>query len=80
MAQQIEVPGMGIVEFPDGMSDADIAGAIKKNMPAQAAPQMGIGEDLSGVAKAAPGRLVGGLAGIPGDLYHLGLRALGDNV
>lgn len=41
MAQRIEVPGMGIVEFPDGMSDADIAAAIKKNMPdaPQAAPR-----------------------------------------
>lgn len=33
MAQRIDVPGMGIVEFPDGMSDSDIAAAIKRNMP-----------------------------------------------
>jgi hypothetical protein len=33
--QKIEVPGMGLVEFPDGMSDDDIAAAIRKNMPAQ---------------------------------------------
>lgn len=32
MAQQIEVPGMGVVEFPDGMSDADIASAIQRSM------------------------------------------------
>lgn len=31
MAQQIDVPGMGIVEFPDGMTDNDIATAIKRN-------------------------------------------------
>ena len=31
MPQQIEVPGLGIVEFPDGMSDADIVAAIKAN-------------------------------------------------
>lgn len=31
MAQYIQVKG-DIVEFPDGMSDADIASAIKKNM------------------------------------------------
>lgn len=38
MAQLIEVPGMGVVEFPDDMSDDQIASAIKANMP-QAAPQ-----------------------------------------
>ena len=38
MAQLIEVPGMGVVEFPDGMSDDQIATAIKANM-SQAAPQ-----------------------------------------
>ncbi len=35
MPQQIDVPGMGVVEFPDGMSDDQIASAIKKNMPSQ---------------------------------------------
>lgn len=33
MAQVIDVPGMGMVEFPDGMSDDQIASAIKANMP-----------------------------------------------
>ena len=33
MAQLIEVPGMGVVEFPDGMSGDQIASAIKANMP-----------------------------------------------
>jgi hypothetical protein len=81
MPQQIDVPGMGIVEFPDGMNDAQITAAIQKNMPkTDAAPSVGIGEDLLGVAKSAPGRVVAGLAGIPGDLYHLGLRALGDKL
>jgi hypothetical protein len=32
MPQIIEVPGMGEVEFPDGMSDDQIASAIKANM------------------------------------------------
>ena len=31
MPQQIEVPGQGILEFPDGMSDSQMAQAIKKN-------------------------------------------------
>jgi hypothetical protein len=35
MPQQIDVPGMGIVEFPDGMDDDQIAAAIKQNMPKQ---------------------------------------------
>lgn len=33
MPQRIEVPGMGVVEFPDGMTDEAIASAIKANMP-----------------------------------------------
>lgn len=52
MAQRIEVPGMGIVEFPDGMNDEQIATAIKRNMPGQpAAPQQ------SGAARFAAGLL-----------------------
>lgn len=30
MPQRIDIPGQGVVEFPDGMSDADIVGAIKR--------------------------------------------------
>lgn len=32
MAQTIEVPGIGPVQFPDGMSDADIGAAIRKTL------------------------------------------------
>jgi hypothetical protein len=32
MAKVIEVPGMGKVEFPDYMTDQEIAGAIDRNM------------------------------------------------
>lgn len=39
MPQQIDVPGMGVVEFPDGMSDADMAAAIQRNMPGTGQPQ-----------------------------------------
>lgn len=45
-----------------------------------AAPQVGIGEDLAKSAASAPGRVVASALGLPGDLYHLGLRALGDNL
>lgn len=41
MGQIVEVPGVGQVEFPDGMSDDQIAAAIKKNVaPAQTKPTM----------------------------------------
>lgn len=33
MSQTIAVPGVGDLEFPDGMSDADMAAAIQKNYP-----------------------------------------------
>lgn len=78
MSQQIDVPGMGIVEFPDGMSDAAIAAAIQKS-----APKPEPSSSATGVAKSLGTGLaegVIGLAGIPGDLYHMGLRALGDNL
>lgn len=38
MPQRIDVPGMGIVEFPDGMSDDQISAAIRANMPQQRIP------------------------------------------
>lgn len=34
MAKLIEVPGQGVVEFPDNMNDDAIAAAIRANMPA----------------------------------------------
>lgn len=57
MAQIIEVPGMGQVEFPDGMSDDQIASAIKANMP-QAAPKsnavlQGVGNTAAGLLRGA---------------------------
>jgi hypothetical protein len=46
MPQQIDVPGVGVVEFPDGMTDTQIVEAIQANTkqqavqpPAQAEPQ-----------------------------------------
>jgi hypothetical protein len=49
--------------------------------PAQdAAPSVGVGEDLASSAKTVPGRVAASVLGLPGDLYHLGLRALGDNL
>lgn len=73
MPQQIEVPGMGVVEFPDGMNDDQIAAAIKQNMP-----QQGAMDKLTGTGgpryQTWPERLVRGVAGalwegatLPGD-------------
>lgn len=43
MAQEIEVPGMGIVEFPDDMSDAAIAEVLKAQLsPTRQAVQVGL--------------------------------------
>lgn len=43
MPQQIEVPGMGIVEFPDSMTDAQISSAIRHNMQqSQPKPSRGV--------------------------------------
>lgn len=35
MPKLIDVPGIGVVEFPDGMDDKQIAAAIMQNMPAE---------------------------------------------
>lgn len=51
-----------------------------KPFEAAGGSSVGIGEDLAKAAASAPGRIVAGVAGLPGDLYHLGLRALGDNL
>jgi hypothetical protein len=55
---------------------------IAKSLPkaASSEPSVGIGEDLANSAKTVPGRIAASVLGLPGDLYHLGLRALGDNL
>jgi hypothetical protein len=70
------------VEGPEGATSEQAFQILQSQLGGQksAAPSTGIGEDLAGVAKAAPGRLVAGLAGLPGDLLHAGMRALGDNL
>lgn len=70
MPQQIEVPGMGVVEFPDGMSDAQISAAIQANMPKAAAPTLpsGLGETARVVGSA----LYGGLTSIPRAVLEAG--------
>lgn len=62
MAQQIEVPGMGVVEFPDGMSDAQITAAIQKNLQPEA-PPVNLPKEIGKVADKS---LRGGLLALPG--------------
>jgi hypothetical protein len=74
MAQRIEVPGMGIVEFPDGMTDDQITAAIQANMQ-QDVPQSGVVEDV--VKSTGTGLAKGGLglAGMRGDVAHAAMNA-----
>jgi hypothetical protein len=51
MPTRVDVPGMGIVEFPDGMSDAQIAAAIQKST----APPSRIGTFGNSLVKGAAG-------------------------
>lgn len=72
MPQQIDVPGMGVVEFPDGMTDDQITAAIQANAP------QGQSSTLADVAKSAGIGLAQGaigLAGLPGDIGSLASAA-----
>lgn len=57
MPQRIEVPGQGLVEFPDGMSDADIVKAIQahstKPIPASGGLSSVAGDVLAGAVRGA---------------------------
>lgn len=57
MPQRIEVPGQGLVEFPDGMSDADIVKAIQANSPKPRPASVGsssvTGDVLAGAVRGA---------------------------
>lgn len=56
MAQRIDVPGMGIVEFPDGMSNEAMAAAIQASMPKpKAEPPSRMATFGNAVAKGAAG-------------------------
>lgn len=55
MAQQVEVPGVGTLEFPDGMSQGDIASAIQKNFPQIHEKVSKLGQYGTGIADAAYG-------------------------
>lgn len=69
MPQRIDVPGMGVVEFPDGMSDADIVAAIQRS-------QTSTGADVAKSAGIGLAKGAIGIAGLPGDVAELGARGI----
>lgn len=60
MTQTVTVPGVGDLEFPDGMSQQDMAAAIQKNFP-QVAKQPGVFQ--RGAQSMVEGFKAGGLPG-----------------
>jgi len=70
MAQQIEVPGMGVVEFPDGMTDDQIAGAIKRTTAFNSSrTPLGAPEELTALERFAakfPDWMAGPSGGVRG--------------
>lgn len=77
MPQRIEVPGHGIVEFPDGMSDEQISAAIKKNMLVgqKSMPPVVAPVQAPSISDVSPQNLVGG-ARIAAENAYLGLKQL----
>lgn len=78
MTQIIEVPGQGPVEFPDGMSDAEITAVIKKNL--LVAPQKPSMLQRLGTAAAqgATGGPLGVVASVGNLASSVGSEALGE--
>lgn len=88
MPQSITVPGEGVIEFPDGMSDAQINAEIVKAFPhlggakeqAMAygkAPMMGSAETATEFATGMLAAPVAGLAGIGQGVYNVVAPAFG---
>lgn len=68
MGQQIDVPGHGIVEFPEGMTDAQIVAAIKANPAPESSSVAGPREGAK-VVNGFIDEVKGGLASAPINLY-----------
>lgn len=71
MPQIVEVPGHGQVEFPDGMSDEQIASAIKANIMQSGNPEAST-DILPEVGRVLDKGIRGGLSVIPA-LFDLGI-------
>lgn len=67
MPVKVHVEGVGLVEFPDGMSDAEMEAAIKQLPTAQAAPAQGksVSGFLGNVASSGGRFLLDTLQGLP---------------
>lgn len=63
MPQIIDVPGMGRVEFPDGMTDEQIVAAIQRNAPKQAAQSQPNPEAMNPEVVTPMGSIKGELPG-----------------
>lgn len=77
MAQLVEVPGVGTVEFPDGMSEQQIAAALQGAHPPQ--QQAGFGDRLlrqAGLAARYGIEGVGGIADTLASPIRAGMNAL----
>jgi hypothetical protein len=72
MPQRIDVPGMGVVEFPDGMSDDQITAAITANMPKRET----MADDLYKSVDRGLAKGVATIGGALGDLSDLGARGI----
>lgn len=75
MPQTVNVPGVGPLQFPDGMSDQDMAAAIQKNFPQihGQPPQA----SLKGAADVAVTGVQNALSAIPNAAIDLASRATG---
>lgn len=77
MPKNVQVPGLGLVQFPDGMSDDAVSAAIRTTLSQQAPPVAGLpaGQSLPGVPGApVPAGLQGPPAAVtpPSTLQNIG--------
>lgn len=83
MAQQIDVPGMGVVEFPDDMDDNQIATAIKRNASMGKVGKPATTGDFAGALKSELAnadwgtRNVAGFGVAASDLFERGKQLFG---
>lgn len=59
------------VDGPDGATPEQAFQILQQHLAPAPQDAPGVGSDLLGVAKSAPGRIVTGLAGLPADIAHL---------
>lgn len=74
MTQTVNVPGVGSLNFPDGMSQADMAAAIKKNYP-EIHKSPSVMNEIGGAGETALHLITGGVGGLGGGLGYLGTLA-----